>query len=230
MTHQIRGHTGAVKHKWLRSGTWSFCWENGRERVEWARLKILFLFFSFHMKLDLANFFSNSYEPGWKPVWANRSSVGHPQDASEFILRINVAQKYISNFKFMSQASSLWVFQTRIIFLTLDHHCCCYPPLLTFLHTPLTHWYASVGDLWATCSTVYIGYTSCQGWLSSHLQMSAVTDVCTLPHRLLTWHGSRPKGTKGLLEGSDVRVRVRWNQEGLQMSCEDLWPGPDSEK
>ena len=110
----------------------------------------------------LANFFSNSYEPGWKPVWANRSSVGHPQDASKFILRTNVAQKYISNFKFMSQASSLWVFQTCNIFLTLDHHCCCNPPLLTFLHTPLIHRYASVGDLWATCSTVYIGYTSHQ--------------------------------------------------------------------
>jgi hypothetical protein len=56
----------------------------------------------------------------------------------------------------------------------------------------------------------------CQGQLSSHLQTSAVTDVRTPPHRLLTWHGSRLKGTKGLLEGSGVRVRVRWNQEGLQ--------------
>ena len=50
----------------------------------------------------------------------------------------------------------------------------------------------------------------CQGRLSSHLQTSAVTDVRTPPHRLLTWHRSRPKGTKGLLEGSGVRVRVRW--------------------
>ena len=50
----------------------------------------------------------------------------------------------------------------------------------------------------------------CQGRLSSHLQTSAVTDVRMLPHRLLTWHGSRPKGTKGLLEGSGVWVRVRW--------------------
>ena len=49
----------------------------------------------------------------------------------------------------------------------------------------------------------------CQGRLFSHLQTSAVTDVRTPPHRLLTWHGSRPKGTKGLLKGSGVRVRVR---------------------
>ena len=54
-------------------------------------------------------------------------------------------------------------------------------------------------------------FVYCQGRLSSHLQMSAVTDIRTPPHRLLTWHGSRPKGTKGLLEGSGVRVRVQWN-------------------
>ena len=54
------------------------------------------------------------------------------------------------------------------------------------------------------------GEGQCQGRLSSHLQTSAVTDVCTLPHRLLTWHGSRPKRTKGLLEVSSVWVRVRW--------------------
>jgi hypothetical protein len=63
--------------------------------------------------------------------------------------------------------------------------------------------------------------SDCQGRLSSHLQTSAVTDVCTPPHRLLMWHGSRPKGTKGLLEGSGVRVRVWWNQEGLQTSYQD---------
>ena len=53
-------------------------------------------------------------------------------------------------------------------------------------------------------------FAYCQGQLSSHLQTSAVTDVHTPPHRLLTWHGSRPKGTKGLLEVSGVWVRVRW--------------------
>ena len=53
--------------------------------------------------------------------------------------------------------------------------------------------------------------TECQGRLSSHLQTNAVTDIRTPPHRLLTWQGSRPKGTKGLLKVSGVRVRVRWN-------------------
>ena len=81
-------------------------------------------------------------------------------------------------------------------------------------------WWVEEGELMginSQCKPVF-----CQGRLSSHLQTSAVTDVRTPPHRLLMWHRSRLKGTKGLLEVSGVWVRVWWNKEGLQMSCKNL--------
>jgi hypothetical protein len=40
----------------------------------------------------------------------------------------------------------------------------------------------------------------------------------------------KTEGTKGLLNGSGGWVRVQWNKEGLQMSNQVLWLGPDSER
>ena len=74
------------------------------------------------------------------------------------------------------------------------------------LRFPLSHW--NIDRKWCRGSARNLCCGRCQGRLSSHLQTSAVTDVRTPPHRLLTWHGSRLKGTKGLLEGSGVRVGV----------------------
>ena len=64
------------------------------------------------------------------------------------------------------------------------------------------------GDGVSVKSSKLVSVTGGRWELSFPWRTNAVTDVRTPPHRLLTWHGSRLKGTKGLLKGSGVRVRV----------------------
>ena len=40
----------------------------------------------------------------------------------------------------------------------------------------------------------------------------------------------KTEGTKGLLTVSGVQVRVQWKYEGLRMSNQVLWLGPDNER
>ena len=105
------------------------------------------------------------------------------------------------------QTISPWVMEHTLDHLSMGHGCMTASTIFT------PHGLYNNSGI-VSVQFIYFGHShfhDCQGRLSSHLQTSAVTDVRTPPHRLLTWHRSRPKGTKGLPEGSGVRVRVQWN-------------------